>query len=189
MAGGMASILRCRRAAQVAGIALALLSLSVVALSARPSNDSRQGNAARGIGQAIPAFHGPQLAEDRRPFASDMLRGKVWVLNVWASWCGPCRLEHPVVQELAKGGIVVGLNYLDQRADALQWLTKAGDPFAYTVFDPDGAVGQALGLFSVPETYVIDAEGVIRYHHIGPIGPGDVKAEIAPLVKRLRRVR
>lgn len=184
--GYLAYALRRRSAVQAGAAFVALL--SVVAFSARPPDDTSRRMTESDVGRALPEVCGAQLAEDRRPFSSDMLRGKVWVLNVWASWCGPCRQEHPVVQSLAKSVPVVGLNYLDQRPDAQQWLLKAGDPFTFTVFDADGTQGARLGVYSVPELYVIDAEGVIRYHQRGPVDAAQVQSTVLPLLKRLKRI-
>ena len=139
------------------------------------------------VGKAAPHFELPLLhAPDKRFSQKDML-GKVWIMNVWASWCPPCLVEHPVVTELARSGIapVIGLNYKDAREDALPWLTRNGDPFKLTAYDAAGRIGIDYGVYGVPETYVIDKKGVIRYKHIGPLTPEIAQKKLQPLVKEL----
>jgi len=113
--------------------------------------------------------------------------GKVWLLNVWASWCVSCREEHPLLVELAKSGIVpvYGLNYKDQRDDALRWLKQFGDPYTVSIVDPEGRTGIDYGVYGVPETYVIDKNGIIRYKQIGPVTVEALQTKILPLVKEL----
>jgi cytochrome c biogenesis protein CcmG/thiol:disulfide interchange protein DsbE len=117
------------------------------------------------------------------------MQGKVWVLNVWASWCAACREEHPVLTDLANSRIapVYGLNYKDQRNDAIAWLRRFGDPYAASIVDLEGRVGIDYGVYGVPETYVIDKQGVIRYKRIGPVTPAILKEKIVPLVVELNR--
>ena len=139
------------------------------------------------IGKPAPHFELPLLAAPDKTFSQKDLLGKVWILNVWASWCPPCLVEHPVVTALAKSQIapVIGLNYKDAREDALPWLVRNGDPFQFSVFDAAGRIGIDYGVYGVPETYVIDRNGVIRYKHIGPLTPEIAQKKIAPLVKEL----
>jgi cytochrome c biogenesis protein CcmG, thiol:disulfide interchange protein DsbE len=139
------------------------------------------------IGKPAPPFDLPLLqAPDKRFSQKDML-GKVWMLNVWASWCPPCLVEHPVVTRISQAGLVpvIGLNYKDQRDDALPWLKRNGDPYQLNVFDPNGRIGIDYGVYGVPETYIIDSRGVIRYKHIGPLTADVVQKKIEPLVKEL----
>ncbi|HEX7811079.1 MAG TPA: DsbE family thiol:disulfide interchange protein [Burkholderiales bacterium] len=140
------------------------------------------------IDKPAPAFQLPQLHEAGRTLAPQDMKGKVWVFNVWASWCVACLEEHPLLVELSKLNLVpiVGLNYKDNRADALQWLQKRGDPYTLSAQDADGRVGIDYGVYGVPETYVIDKEGVIRYKRIGPVTPKILDEQILPLVKRLQ---
>jgi cytochrome c biogenesis protein CcmG/thiol:disulfide interchange protein DsbE len=115
------------------------------------------------------------------------MKGKVWMLNVWASWCASCRVEHPLLVELARSRVVpiVGLNYKDRREDALPWLAKHGDPYAMSAWDIDGRVGIDYGVYGAPETFVIDKQGVIRHKQIGPITPEALEKVILPLLKKL----
>ncbi|HEY6043887.1 MAG TPA: DsbE family thiol:disulfide interchange protein [Nitrosospira sp.] len=140
------------------------------------------------IGKPAPEFQLQQLhASDKTLTSRDNL-GKVWLLNVWASWCVSCREEHPLLVELAKSGIVpvYGLNYKDQREDALRWLKQFGDPYTVSIVDPEGRTGIDYGVYGVPETYVIDKNGVIRYKQIGPVTVDALQTKILPLVKELQ---
>lgn len=140
------------------------------------------------IDKPAPPFRLPQLHESARTLAPQDMKGQVWVFNVWASWCVACLEEHPLLVELSKRNLVpiVGLNYKDNRADALQWLQKRGDPYTLSAQDADGRVGIDYGVYGVPETYVIDKEGVIRFKRIGPVTPQVLDEQILPLVKRLQ---
>lgn len=140
------------------------------------------------IGKPAPAFTAPTLADEARTVRLADLQGRVWVLNVWASWCAPCREEHPLLVDFAKrqpGVTLIGLNYKDQRAAGSTWLQRLGDPYTVSLFDPQGRVGLDYGVYGVPETFVIDASGVVRYKHIGPLTPEAIRNELEPLIKRL----
>jgi len=141
------------------------------------------------IGKPAPAFELPQLHRPDTPFTPAAMKGKVWVLNVWASWCVACREEHPVLEQFAKMRVapMYGLNYKDKREDALAWLKRYGDPYDASVFDGDGRVGIDYGVYGVPETYVIDKAGVIRYKRIGPVTPAILREKIVPLIQELNR--
>ena len=141
------------------------------------------------IGKPAPHFELPQLRETTRTFTERDMRGKVWLLNVWDSWCVSCREEHPVLLDLAASGAVpiYGLNYKDKREDGLAWLKGMGDPYKLSIYDFDGRVGIDYGVYGVPETYVIDKAGVIRYKRIGPLTPQIVKEKVLPLVRELER--
>jgi cytochrome c biogenesis protein CcmG/thiol:disulfide interchange protein DsbE len=138
------------------------------------------------IGKPAPPFELPLLEAPDKTFTQKEMLGKVWILNVWASWCPPCLVEHPVISELAKSEAVVGLNYKDAREDALPWLKRNGNPYRLSVSDPGGRIAIDYGVYGVPETYVIDQRGVIRYKHIGPVSPEVLERKIAPLLKELR---
>jgi cytochrome c biogenesis protein CcmG, thiol:disulfide interchange protein DsbE len=139
------------------------------------------------IGKPAPAFALPKLGETGVTIKRDDLLGKVWVLNVWASWCAPCREEHPLVIAFARrsGVPVYGLNYKDQPAAAGNWLRQLGDPYAATLVDADGRAGIDWGVYGVPETFVIDKAGIIRYKHIGPLTEEAIRTKLEPLVKGL----
>jgi len=141
------------------------------------------------IGKPAPPFELPLLKQEGKTFAAQQMLGRVWLLNVWASWCEPCLQEHPVITTLAKSlpAPVIGLNYKDARENALPWLARHGDPFMLSVFDSSGRIGIEYGVYGVPETYVIDKRGVIRYKRIGPVTPEIAAQKIAPLVSELSR--
>ena len=166
------------------GIFVALVLLLGVGLSLNPREVPSPL-----IGKPAPAFQLPQLHQPEKTLSSRELQGKVWVLNVWASWCVACREEHPVLADFARSGIapVYGLNYKDQRNDAVAWLKRFGDPYQASMFDADGRVGIDYGVYGVPETYVIDRQGVIRYKRIGPVTPTILKDKIVPLIAELNR--
>jgi cytochrome c biogenesis protein CcmG/thiol:disulfide interchange protein DsbE len=164
------------------GIFIALVVLLAVGLQLNPREVPSPL-----IGRPAPAFDLPLLAEPDKRFSEKTMLGKTWVLNVWASWCPPCLVEHPVVSQMARSGLapVVGLNYKDTRDEALPWLKRNGNPFRVVVFDANGRIGIDYGVYGVPETYVIDRAGVIRYKHIGPLTADVVQKKIEPLLKAL----
>jgi cytochrome c biogenesis protein CcmG/thiol:disulfide interchange protein DsbE len=141
------------------------------------------------VGKTAPAFELPFLAQPDKVFSSKEPLGNVWVLNVWASWCVGCREEHGLLVDFAKKGLapLYGLNYKDKREDALRWLARYGDPFKASFYDIDGKVGFDYGVYGVPETYVIDKKGVIRYKQIGPVTPEALSQRIVPLIQELKR--
>lgn len=140
------------------------------------------------IGKAAPAFLLPMLTDPQRRLAPADLKGQVWLLNVWASWCAPCRQEHPLLVELANEQAVpfYGLNYKDDPRNAQEWLRQLGDPYAASLSDADGRVGIDYGVYGVPETFVIDRQGIVRLKHIGPITRQVWLREFAPLLKQLQ---
>ena len=161
------------------------------------------------VGKPAPMFSLPKVSAPEQAFSPKDMLGKVWLLNVWASWCVSCREEHPVLVDMAKSGTVtlVGLNYKEVRGDgaldadkftaeaekklALErsngWLRTHGDPYALSVLDLDGRVGIDYGVYGVPETYIIDKAGVIRMKHTGPISPDVFSGKILPLVAELSK--
>jgi cytochrome c biogenesis protein CcmG/thiol:disulfide interchange protein DsbE len=139
------------------------------------------------IGKPAPAFTLPRLDDPQKTMQREDFAGKPWVMNVWASWCAPCREEHPLVIDLARRiqAPVVGLNYKDRPGDARAWLERLGNPYAATLIDFDGKVGIDFGVYGVPETFVIDAQGVVRYKHVGPLTRKVLQDKIEPLLKQL----
>lgn len=140
------------------------------------------------IGKPAPDFRLPQLHEDGQFFGPKDFEGKVWLLNVWASWCASCRTEHPVLNAWARSGevAIVGLNYKDEPDAARQWLAQLGNPYTLSARDQDGRVGIDWGVYGVPETFVIDKRGIIRHKHIGPVAAEDIQSELKPLIQRLK---
>jgi cytochrome c biogenesis protein CcmG/thiol:disulfide interchange protein DsbE len=139
------------------------------------------------IGKPAPQFERPKLAAPGESVTNKDMLGKVWILNVWASWCAPCREEHPVWNEFARKQqvILVGLNYKDQDADASRWLRDLGNPYNVSIADRDGRVGIDFGVYGVPETFVIDRAGIIRFKHIGAMTPSVLEQKIVPLLREL----
>lgn len=139
------------------------------------------------INKPAPAFSLPLLDDPQQKLAAQDLRGKVWILNVWASWCVACRIEHPLLVEFSKTATVpvYGLNYKDKREDAMRWLANFGNPYTRSLSDTEGLVGIDFGVYGVPETFIIDKEGVIRMKQIGPVTPEVLRDEILPLLKKL----
>jgi cytochrome c biogenesis protein CcmG/thiol:disulfide interchange protein DsbE len=139
------------------------------------------------IGKPAPAFKLEQLHQSQLAFAPEDMKGKVWLLNVWASWCVSCRVEHPLLVEMSRQKLVpiVGLNYKDKREEGVQWLAKFGNPYTLSAYDVEGKVGIDYGVYGVPETFVIDKMGVIRYKQIGPITQESLDKTILPLIRKL----
>lgn len=140
------------------------------------------------IDKPAPGFTLAQLHAPEKSVTLEDLRGQVWLLNVWASWCTPCLEEHPYFVELARTGEVpiFGLNYKDRREAALKWLARHGDPYRLIVQDGDGRVGIDYGVYGVPETFIIDRQGIIRYKHVGPVDREVLEKRILPLVRELQ---
>jgi len=140
------------------------------------------------IDKPAPTFNLPQLHDSALNLTPEDMKGQVWLLNVWASWCVSCRAEHKVITSLANTNEVniVGLNYKDQRSDALLWLKQFGNPYLASVSDIKGRTGIDYGVYGVPETFVIDQQGIIRYKQIGPITREVVAENILPLIRELK---
>jgi len=139
------------------------------------------------INKPAPAFHLAELKDPSKSFSAEEMRGRVWLLNVWASWCVSCRDEHPLLLEYARTGVIpiYGLNYKDRPEDALAWLGELGDPYVLSVSDLDGRVAIDYGVYGAPETYLIDQQGVIRFKQIGPVTPDVWTKTILPLAQEL----
>ncbi|WP_298394519.1 DsbE family thiol:disulfide interchange protein [uncultured Azonexus sp.] len=189
----------------VLGAFIALVVLLAVGLSLNPREVPSPL-----VGKPAPAFRLAVLGQDGQTMGPEDLKGKVWLLNVWASWCVSCRQEHPVLVDFARRGNgtpIVGLNYKELRGDgaidmrrvpaeqevplalerASGWLKTHGDPYLLTVMDIDGRVGIDYGVYGVPETYVIDKTGIIRMKHTGPVSPQILNDKILPLVAELNK--
>ncbi len=141
------------------------------------------------IDKPAPTFTLNQLHLPQKSLGTTDMKGQVWLLNVWASWCVACREEHPLLVELGKQKVVplIGLNYKDEPAAGMRWLSQHGDPYNLSVVDRDGRVGIDYGVYGVPETFVIDKQGVIRYKQIGPITAEVLEKKILPLVRELQK--
>ncbi len=140
------------------------------------------------IDMPVPDFEVSQLHDPQSVFSSSDLEGDVVLLNVWATWCIPCRDEHPILVDLAKSSDVTiyGLNYKDNRENAIHWLEQLGNPYEKVLFDNHGIVGIDLGVYGVPETFIVDGQGIIKYKHIGQITRESLNETILPLINTLK---
>ena len=140
------------------------------------------------IDKPAPQFTLKQVQSPEKSFSPQDMKGQVWMLNVWASWCVACREEHPLLVEIGRSGVVplVGLDYKDQPQDALKLLAREGNPYTLSALDLEGKVGIEFGVYGVPETFIIDKKGVIRHKQIGPITPDSLQNEILPLIAKLK---
>jgi cytochrome c biogenesis protein CcmG/thiol:disulfide interchange protein DsbE len=141
------------------------------------------------IGKPAPMFDLPQLGDPSKNFSPKDMLGQVWLLNVWASWCVSCREEHPLLVEIARSGAVpiYGLSYKDKREDGLAALQQMGDPYVLSASDFTGRVGIDYGVYGVPESYLIDKAGIVRYKVIGPLTPQAWQEKVLPMIKELQR--
>ena len=167
-------------------IPLVLLGILVIFLGVGLNRDPREVPSPL-IGKPSPAFTLTRLDNPGQPIRRDDMLGKVWMLNVWASWCVACREEHPLLVEFSRQKLlpIYGLNYKDQRVAGLKWLANFGNPYDASLFDEDGRVGIDFGVYGVPETFIIDKQGVVRFKQIGPVTPDVIANKIAPLVRQL----
>jgi len=138
------------------------------------------------IDKPVPQFELPPIEGRTDGLKTDDLKGKVSLVNVWASWCPPCRVEHPILMTLARDGVTIyGINFRDKPEDARRFLDQLGNPYARIGADAKGRVAIDWGVYGYPETFIIDAQGRIRYRHVGPINPGQVDSIIRPLLKEV----
>lgn len=139
------------------------------------------------MAREFPTFEATTLRDENRQVDQTLLEGEVTLVNVWGEWCPACKQEMPQLLELADNGIrMVGVNYRDTREKGMQFLSEFGDPFEVNIFDPEGELGFDLGVYGAPETFLVDADGVIRYHHKGYVSPQDVRERILPEVEKWR---
>jgi cytochrome c biogenesis protein CcmG/thiol:disulfide interchange protein DsbE len=138
------------------------------------------------IGKPVPEFNLADLRQPDQQLGPELFRGQVSLLNVWGTWCPACRDEHDDLVWLArdKGVRIVGLNYKDNREEALNWLSDLGDPYAVNVYDPRGSLGFDLGVYGAPETYFVDADGIIRYRHVGVVNEKVWNEKFLPLMEQ-----
>ena len=141
------------------------------------------------LNKPAPQFSLAQLQAPEQTLSAADMKGQVWLLNVWGSWCVSCRYEHPVLNDLAKQQLVpiIGLNWKDRPEDATAWLARFGNPYQTSVMDRDGRVAIDFGVYGAPETFVIDKAGMIRHKHTGPISPDDLRNVIVPLLRELKK--
>jgi len=138
------------------------------------------------IGKPVPSFQLTEL-HSGEPFNASDLPNTPFLLNVWASWCITCQVEHPYLTQLSETLPIVGLNYKDTKQAATNWLVKLGDPYVAHIFDPDGKMGLDLGVAGAPETFLVDAEGTIRLRIQGEVNARVYQSEIRPILEELNR--
>lgn len=140
------------------------------------------------IGKPAPVFELPELSDQTRVINNETFRGGPALLNVWATWCGGCRLEHDLLLAISAEGDVpiYGLNYRDERAAALQWLRQLGNPYTAVAYDPEGTVSIDWGVYGAPETFLIDPDGVVVYKHIAPMTVEAWREEFLPRIREMR---
>ncbi|MFZ3160782.1 MAG: DsbE family thiol:disulfide interchange protein [Rhodoferax sp.] len=140
------------------------------------------------IGKPAPAFTAPVLGKAGETLSNKNMLGQVWLLNTWASWCVACRVEHPLLVEFVKTNPlpIIGLDYKDKEADGLKWLARYGDPYTRAIVDADGRIGIDFGVYGVPESFLIDKQGIIRYKQIGPFTEEVLREKLVPLIKELQ---
>ncbi len=168
-------------------IPLAIFIILVIFLAIGLQNDPRYVPSPL-IDKPAPAFSLPRLNAPNVKFGPELLKGKVWMMNTWTSDCVGCRSEHPYLMQLAKADIVplIGLNYRDSDKLAKDLLKKTGNPYRVVVTDNDGSVGIDYGVYAVPETFIIDKKGIIRFKYIGPLYPDEIKNTVLPLINKLK---
>ncbi|MFL6657562.1 MAG: DsbE family thiol:disulfide interchange protein [Massilia sp.] len=139
------------------------------------------------VGKPVPPFRLARVEDPKASFSPSDLAGQVWLLNVWASWCGTCRQEHPALMAFSRSAKVplIGLDYKDPRGSGAAWLEQLGNPYRWSVLDADGRVGIDFGVYGVPETFVIDKKGIIRFKFIGALTPELIRSTLQPLLREL----
>lgn len=169
-------------------IPLAIFIVLVIFLAIGLTRDPREVPSPL-IDKPAPVFSLQQLHAPQTTFDSKSMLGQVWLLNTWASWCVACREEHPVLLEYAKTKSVplIGLDYKDKPEEGSKWLARFGNPYDFSVSDLDGRVGIDFGVYGVPETFLIDKQGIIRYKQIGPVTPEALRDKIIPLIRELQK--
>ena len=138
------------------------------------------------VGEPFPAFNLPSLMAEQQVVTEQNFKGDVVLVNVWATWCFACRIEHPMLNELsAKGVKIIGLNYKDQRAEAKEWLAERGNPYQFNIFDAQGQLGIDLGVYGAPETFLVDASGIVRHRRVGVVDERVWNTEFRALYEQL----
>jgi cytochrome c biogenesis protein CcmG/thiol:disulfide interchange protein DsbE len=139
------------------------------------------------VGKPVPNFKLEDLVEAGKLYEQDIFKGEPLLLNVWATWCPTCYAEHKYLNELAGQGVkIIGLNYKDERLKAVQWLNELGNPYIHSLFDGNGMLGMDLGVYGAPETFLIDAKGIVRYRHVGDVNPRNWAETLEPMFKALQ---
>ncbi|WP_260259430.1 DsbE family thiol:disulfide interchange protein [Vibrio intestinalis] len=165
---------------------MALVSVFVTQLVKNAEGDDPTKLESVLVGKNVPEFRLEDLAEPGKLYDQGIFKGEPLLLNVWATWCPTCYAEHQYLNELAGKGVkIIGLNYKDQRDKAVGWLNDLGNPYLISLFDGDGMLGLDLGVYGAPETFLIDANGVIRYRHVGDVNPRNWQEKLQPMYQQM----
>jgi len=169
-------------------IPLAIFAVLVIFLAIGLTRDPREIPSPL-IGKPAPDFSAPNLHNATLTLTKQDMLGKVWLLNTWASWCVACREEHPLLVEFSKSKMIpiIGLDYKDKDQDGLQWLARYGNPYDMAIADRDGRIGINFGVYGVPESFLIDKAGTIRYKQIGPFTEASIQDKLIPLIRELQK--
>lgn len=169
-------------------IPLAVFAVLVIFLAIGLTRDPREIPSPL-IGKPAPEFTAPNLHDTSMSLSKQDMLGKVWLLNTWASWCVACREEHPLLVEFAKTKMIpiIGLDYKDKDQDGLQWLARYGNPYDMAIADRDAKIGINFGVYGVPESFLIDKNGIIRYKQIGPFNDDAIQNKLIPLIRELQK--
>ncbi|TNC82427.1 MAG: DsbE family thiol:disulfide interchange protein [Oleiphilus sp.] len=163
---------------------LAALGIGLILYTAIGKDPSKLETAR--LNDPVPAFQLEDLRNAAQTLNEESLRGRLRLVNVWATWCPSCKAEHAYLEKLASEGIpIVGINYKDERDAALQWLSRLGDPYEFNIYDPEGKLGFDLGVYGAPETYVVDPQGVVRHRHVGELNARVWQNTLQPLLEKL----
>ncbi|GAB4213529.1 MAG: DsbE family thiol:disulfide interchange protein [Rhodoferax sp.] len=167
---------------------LAIFAVLVVFLAIGLTRDPREIPSPL-VGKPAPSFTAAVLNGNGLQFSNKDMLGKVWLLNTWASWCVACRQEHPLLVEFSKTKTIpiIGLDYKDKNAEGIKWLSRYGNPYDVSITDPDGRIGIDFGVYGVPESFLIDKAGIIRYKQIGPFTEDAIQTKLIPLIRELNR--
>lgn len=189
----MSTPVSSRRIGTPAVVGLVLVFLALVGLLlygvVQSGRSNREALPSPLVGKPAPAFSLPVLHEPGRLVTGDELRGEPYLLNVWGSWCPACREEHPVLTRFAETRRlrVIGYNWKDEHADALRWLEQFGNPFWLVLVDHDSRSAIDWGIYGAPETFLVDAAGIVRWKHVGPLTDTVVATGLLPELERLER--
>jgi len=166
---------------------LGLLLLAGIMISRDPNHEALPSPL---LGKAAPAFELPVLHEAGRLVSSRDLRGAPYLLNIWGSWCPECRVEHPVLTRFAetKRVRVIGYNLKDEHADALRWLEQFGNPYWLVLTDHEGTVAIDWGIYGAPETFLVDANGIVRWKHVGPLSDAIIEQDLLPALAAVEKI-
>ena len=165
-----------------AGVVALLIALLAIGLTLRPEEIPSPL-----IGKPAPAFALPNLLSPEAQVSDRDLGGEVVLVNVWASWCVTCREEHELLKQASASGLkIIGLDYKDERDEALRWLETLGNPYTLVAFDAEGKAGIDWGVYKVPESFIVDKRGIVRHKHLGAITPRDWQQRLLPLIRQLQ---